>query len=193
MCHAFLSSANFWSLLLRLDEDLAAEVRAAGCAACGGALHSACYPRKPRGIARSMLGDGYARRLSFCCDRDGCRRRSTPPSVRFLGRRVFLGAVVVLVSALSGGLTQRRVARLREHFGVSSRTLRRWRGWWQQEFVASALWARLRARLATPIAAERLPGELLERCVGADRAAQLLQLLRLIAPLSTRSYAMEVR
>lgn len=125
--------------------------------------------------------------------RDGCRRRSTPPSVRFLGRRVFLGAVVVLVGALSTGLTERRVARLREHFGVSTRTLRRWRAWWQQEFVASALWAQLRARLATPIAAERLPGELLERCVGADRAAQLRQLLRLIAPLSTGSYAMEVR
>jgi len=31
--------------------------------------------------------------LSFCCDRDGCRKRVTPPSVRFLGRKVYLGAV----------------------------------------------------------------------------------------------------
>ena len=193
MCHAFLSTANFWSLLLRLDEDLAAEVRATGCAACGGVLHSARYARKPRGVDSSLLSDEYAWRLSFCCDRDGCRRRTTPPSVRFLGRRVFLGAVVVLVTALSAGLTEWRVAALRETFGVSVRTLRRWRAWWQQEFVVSALWAQLRARLATPITLERLPGALLERCAGADRATQLMHLLRLIAPLSTRSFAMEVR
>src|SRR6516225_2755727 len=151
MCHVFLSSAKFWSLLLRLDEDLAAEVRAAGCAACGGVLHSARYPRKPRGIGRRVLGDEYARRLSFCCDREGCRQRCTPPSVRFLGRRVFLGAVVVLITALSAGLTGRRVAALQEAFGVSVRTLRRWRAWWGKEFVASTLWPRLRARLASPI------------------------------------------
>lgn len=193
MCHAFLSTAKFWSLLLRIDEDLAAEVRAAGCAACGGILHSARYRRKPRGIERRILGDEYGRRLSFCCDREGCRRRNTPPSVRFLGRRVFLGAVVVLVTALSAGLTGRRVAALREKFGVSVRTLRRWRGWWQKEFVASALCLQLRARLATPITPAELPGALLERCAGADRGEQLTQLLRLFAPLSTRRYAMEGR
>jgi hypothetical protein len=192
MCHVFLSSAKFWSLLLRLDEDLAAEVRAAGCAACGGVLHSARYPRKPRGIGRRVLGDEYARRLSFCCDREGCRQRCTPPSVRFLGRRVFLGAVVVLITALSAGLTGRRVAALQEAFGVSVRTLRRWRAWWGKEFVASTLWPRLRARLASPISPEQLPGALLERCAGADRAERLMHLLRLIAPLSTASYAMEV-
>jgi hypothetical protein len=38
-------------------------------------------------------------RFSFCCDRDGCRNRATPPSVRFLGRKVYLGAVVMLISA----------------------------------------------------------------------------------------------
>jgi hypothetical protein len=192
MCHAFLSTAKFWSLLLRIDEDLAAEVRAAGCA-CGGVLHSACYPRKPRGIDRRVLGDEYGRRLSFCCDRDECRRRSTPPSVRFLSRRVFLGAVVVLATALSAGLTGRRIAALHDRFGVSVRTLRRWRAWWQKDFVASALWPLLRARLATPIAPDQLPGALLDRCTGADRAAQLTHLLRLIAPLSTRRYAREGR
>jgi hypothetical protein len=48
--------------------------------------------------------------LSLCCSRDGCRRRMTPPSVRFLGRRVYLGAVLVLVSAMQqGSLPGRRV------------------------------------------------------------------------------------
>lgn len=167
MCHAFLSTAKFWSLLPRIDEDLAAQVRAAGCAECGGVLHSARYSRKARGIPLSVLGDEYGWRLSFCCDREGCRRRTTPPSVRFLGRRVFLGAVMVLITALASGLTGRRVAVLRERFGVSVRTLRRWRAWWQEAFVASALWRLLRARLATPIALARLP---VPRCWSALQA-----------------------
>lgn len=191
MCHSFLGTASFWSLLLRIDEDFAAQARAAGCASCGGVLHSARYPRKPRGIAGSLLGEEYARRLSFCCEREGCRRRTTPPSVRFLGRRVFLGAVVVLATALAAGLTGRRVAALHERFGVSVRTLRRWRAWWQEDFVASALWPLLRAWLASPIAVARLPAALLERLAAEDMGARLSRLLRLIAPLSTCSYPRE--
>jgi hypothetical protein len=34
--------------------------------------------------------------------------------VRYLGRRVYLGAVVVLITAMQAGLTPARVARLRE-------------------------------------------------------------------------------
>src|SRR5690554_1758113 len=131
MCHAFMGAASFWSWLLQIDEDLAARTRAEGCRFCGGALHSARYLRKPRGVARRLLDDATATRLSFCCARDGCRRRHTPPSVRFLGRRVFLGAVVVLVTTLSSGLTGKRVAVLCEQFNVSVRTLRRWQEWWR--------------------------------------------------------------
>jgi hypothetical protein len=186
MCHAFLSSSNFWSLLLRIDEDLAAQVRAAGCADCGGVLHSARYARKPRGVDRTVLGEAYQWRLSFCCNRDGCRRRATPASVRFLGRRVFLGAVVVLLTALAHGLSGRRVAVLCAQFNVSVRTLRRWRGWWLTDFVASLTWSGIRARLATPVVTARLPATLLERLTGADLATRITQCLRLVAPLSTR-------
>jgi hypothetical protein len=44
-----------------------------------GVLHSACYPRKPRGV-RTALDASYRTRLSFCCARNGCRRRNTPPA-----------------------------------------------------------------------------------------------------------------
>ena len=54
MCHAFLADANFYQLLFQIDESIAEDVRARGCG-CGGVLHSARYPRKPRGI-RSALG-----------------------------------------------------------------------------------------------------------------------------------------
>ncbi len=155
MCHSFLGTANYWALLLRIDEDLLAEARAGRCPRpdCDGVLHRADYPRKPRGIELGVLGEEYSWRFSLCCNREGCRGRCTPASVRFLGPRVYLGAVVVLATALSPGLTPRRVARLHRCFGVSVRTLRRWRTWWHKEFAASALWlpAALLKRLSAGI------------------------------------------
>ena len=70
MCHALLRDATLYDLLLVFDRDLAAEARTAGCAFCGGVLHSARYPRKPRG-GPDDLGPDYATRLSFCCAEDG--------------------------------------------------------------------------------------------------------------------------
>ncbi len=90
MYHDLSRSASFWSFLLAVDEDLAAETRKKGCL-CGGRLHSANYLRKPRGTP-VQLPEPQRLRLSFCCDRDGCRKRATPRSVRFLGRKVYLAA-----------------------------------------------------------------------------------------------------
>ncbi|MEE9279753.1 MAG: hypothetical protein V3V67_06225 [Myxococcota bacterium] len=169
----------------RFDGDLAREVREAGCE-CGGVLHSARYPRKPRG-GPARLGPGYAFRLSFCCAEDGCRRRKTPRSVRFLGRRVYLGAVVVLASALREGLVARRVAHLRELLGVDRRTLRRWREWWQQSFVATSFWKIERGGFLPPLDESRLPASLLERFHGADALTRLMRVLAFLGPLSTTS------
>jgi hypothetical protein len=191
MCHAFVGAASFWSLLFQIDEDLAAQTRAEGCGFCGGPLHSACYLRKPRGVARGLLDEAAVTRLSFCCARDGCRRRHTPPSVRFLGRRVFLGAVVVLVTALSSGLTGKRIAALCEQFDVSVRTLRRWQGWWRERFVTTTLWKRLRGWFAAPLAPSSLPGSLLGCLKGEDESERIIHLLRLLAPLSSSSTARE--
>ena len=96
MCHAVLRDTRFFDLLYILDRDLADQTRTPGCA-CGGRLHQAHYLRKPRGGPADLSPD-WERRFSFCCDRDGCRRRSTPPSLRFLGRRVYFGVAVVLVT-----------------------------------------------------------------------------------------------
>ncbi len=96
MYHDLPRSASFWSFLPTVDEDLAEEARKQGCP-CGGRLHSANYQRKPRGTPY-QLPEPQRLRLSFCCDCDGCRKRATPPSVRFLGRKVYLAAIVILVS-----------------------------------------------------------------------------------------------
>jgi hypothetical protein len=75
MCPELLSDARLYALLLKFDEDLFAQTREEGCP-CGGALHSASYPRKPRG-AQAVLPAGYGRRHSLCCSQDGCRKRRT--------------------------------------------------------------------------------------------------------------------
>ena len=184
MCHALLRDASLYDQLLTFDYALAAEARAAGCGFCGGRLHSARYPRKPRGGLED-LGPEYARRLSFCCAAEGCRRRTTPPSVRYLGRRVYLGAVVVLVAAMRGGITAARAAPLRAWLGVSVRTLKRWRAWWQATFVASAFWRGAQGRFMPPVVTETLPASLLERFAGEART-RLCHALVFLAPVTAR-------
>jgi hypothetical protein len=103
--------------------------------------------------------------------------------VRFLGRRVYLGAVVVLATALQQGTSRWRASQLRKLLGVSTRTLARWRTWWAETFVESAFWNAAKAGFATPVD-EPAPHGLLERFEG-DEAERLAALLRFLAPLST--------
>src|SRR5262249_38817292 len=103
---ALLTNASFHELLLAFDRDLADSHRASGCT-CGGALHSAKYPRKVRGLPpslRTSLGREYTQRFSFCCAIDGCRSRATPPSMRFLGRKVYCAAIIVVASIMWHGI-----------------------------------------------------------------------------------------
>jgi len=179
---SILQDARLYEILHRLDVDLAQTARASGCQYCDGVLHSAHYARKPRGGPRGLAAE-IDRRLSFCCARDGCRRRTTPPSVRFLGRRVYFGAVVLLVSALRDGLAPRRVRALREQLGVDVRTLRRWRRWWQQAFVESAFWRAARARFAPSLAEAALPGALLARFPAETSRESLVLMLQFLAPI----------
>ena len=54
-----------------------------------------------------------------------------PPSVRFLGRRVYLCAIVVLISAMRQGPTPRRVSELSKLFGADESTIARWQTFWR--------------------------------------------------------------
>lgn len=178
MCHALLQDPKFPALLLRIDHELAEQTRSEGCG-CGGALHRADYPRKPRGCPREVRPD-YSLRLSFCCAR--CRKRSTSKSVRFLGRRVYLALAVVLVSTRRAGPTP-AAAQLGTQLGVARRTLQRWRDWWQQQFPLTPLWRAACARFMPPAAAQDLPGELLERFTGPSHEA-VTRLLVWLSPVT---------
>jgi hypothetical protein len=177
-----LAEATFHHLLLACDADLADAARARACARCGGALHSACYSRKPRGRL-CRLGPEHDCRYSFCCAVDGCRSRATPPSLRFLGRKVYIAATVVLIAILQHGATAPRLRQLSQAVGADRRTVERWRRWWRERFTATPLWRRARATFMPPVATQRLPLSLLDRFTGED-ADRLVALLRFLGPIT---------
>ena len=185
MSHGLVSDPRLYVALIHVDDDLAAEAQAGGCA-CGGRLHRADYPRKPRG-GPAGLGPEYDRRHSFCCDVDGCRKRTTPASVRFLGRRVYLAAVVVLVSVMRHGITPARWAQLTAYLGVSRRTLGRWRDWWLRTFPATTVWARVRGRLIPPPEADTLPASWWSSLGVFAEAERVQWMLAWLLPLTTAS------
>jgi hypothetical protein len=185
LCQKILRDARLIPALLKIDEELAAEARKGGCP-CGGVLHTGNYARKPRGGPGIAAVDGAQDlRLSFCCNREGCRRRRTPPSVRFLGRRVYLGAVVVLATAMFHGLTAGRVRRIRELFGVGERTLGRWRKWWRETFTGTTFWKSARALFSPPVDDATLPLSMLDRFGGQASLDGLIGTLRFLSPITT--------
>ena len=187
MYRNLLIRSSIYPILQALDERIAEDAQKRGCP-CGGMLHRAFYPRKPRGAPPEVEGDKHYRwRWSFCCAVEGCRRRTTPASVLFLGRRVYLGAVVVLVSVLRHGPSPARVSRLKELVGVSARTVKRWRKWWLLSFVESDFWRAARGRLRVPVDPSRLPLSLLEAFEAAQEQLKVVQLLRFLSPLTTTS------
>lgn len=178
MCHALLHDPRFLSLLLRIDHEFAAQCRADGCL-CGGDLHRADYPRKPRGCPRSMRIE-CSSRLSFCCA--VCRKRATSLSVRFLGRRVYLALAVVLVSGSRTASTPTGV-RLGAELGVARQTLQRWQAWWVEQFPLTPLWRATSSRFMPPVPQAQLPGELITRFAGPAHEA-LMRLLVWLSPVT---------
>jgi hypothetical protein len=175
---------EFFEGLTAIDAAIVQRAAAEKCRDCGGPLHRGDYPRKPRGGPWAPAADAFRRRFSLCCGRDGCRHRATPPSVRFLGRRVYVGAVVIVASvaalAIAGAGAAQRVT------GVPSRTARRWLRWWRGPFTTSAPFVELSARLVPSFSRSALPTSILER-LGGEPAVRVTRLLAWLAPITTSS------
>lgn len=180
MCHALLQEPDFFRFLSRIDAELAEEKRQARCPECTGPLHVADFPRKPRGCPAAVREE-YSRRLSFTCG--WCDARATPHSVRFLGRRVYVAVMLMLVSPRSGSAS-RAMGELLE---VPPRTLGRWRRWWQRDFQRTRFWHSVRERFVPPMTSEQLPQQLLARFQARNCLERLARALRFICPLSSAS------
>jgi hypothetical protein len=190
MSHKHLKDARLYPLLQRVDQDLANRTRSAGCRrkSCGGRLDVANYPRKPRGVDEFVnLCIDFSWRYSFCCAREGCRRRSTPPSVRFLGPKVYLGVVVMLITALRQGPTPPGAKKLKQELGVDRRTLKRWQQWWREDFPEEQFWKEARRRLfPSALSADDLPRALTELFDVETSVRHLLRCLRYLSPATAR-------
>ena len=182
MSHNHDLGGKFLDALGAIDKERAVRVQLDGCAHCGGPLDRADYPRKPRGEL-GEAADAYQRRFSLCCRIEGCRRRATPPSVRFLGRKVYFGALVVIASSVGRDTVLVGRGRVGDVRGVPVRTVRRWLVWWQITFALSTFWGEAKSLFAEPVAAALLPASLLARF--GDEA--LRRTLVLIAPITTTS------
>lgn len=183
MYPAILPLGEILATLAQLDVDLAARTRHAGCPHCGGPLHAASWQRKPRGAPDPLLA-AHTTRWGLCCG--ACRKRTLPPSVLFCGRKVYVKAVLLLVvAARQGNLAAATLAELRKHYGVSTRTIRRWLRMFLERLPAAPDWARRRGRLSARVRDEDVPAGLLAWLVaeGHPRERALVLACDLIPPL----------
>lgn len=184
MVHGFVADAKLCARLVEIDEAVAAEIRSRRCARCGGRLDRGDFPRKPRGGELAAAGEVFTRRISLCCSAEGCRRRVTPPSVRFLGRRVYLAVVIVLAAAIAGAAPVPSASEIRRATGIPPRTVARWLSWWRAALISSAAFAVAAARFAPALDASRLPQSLLERFTVGSADDRIVAAMRWLSPWS---------
>jgi len=175
---------GFCQVLQGIDREKAEKMRLQGCPVCGGPLYYSNYPRKPRADFDWIVAH-WTMRYSLCCGREGCRTRHTPESVRFLGRKVYVGVYLVLIAAMMCGVNGRRAGQLHRELGLDPRTLNRWRRWWLEHFPSTPFWRWERSRFMPKIEERDLPGSLLQ-ALGGSCHRGLLSMLEFLAPITTR-------
>ena len=190
MWHEVDLGRELFARLLAIDAEVASRTRAAGCTHCKGPLCVGDYERKPRGALFAVAGEVFTRRYSFCCAREGCRLRTTPPSLRFLGRKVYLEGAILIACAIAAG--EERARAIRNATGVAARTVRRWQSWWRTAFAASALWVELRSRVPT-LDVAALPGAMMALFDGPTSEDKLVLAMRFLGPLTSATAARRSR
>jgi hypothetical protein len=192
MWHEVVLGREFFARLLAIDAAVASRTQAAGCGYCEGPLCVGHYERKPRGGLVAMAGeeDLFTLRFSYCCGREGCRRRVTPPSVRFLGRKVYVEGAVLIACAVAA--VDDRARAIRAATGVAARTVRRWHAWWRTVFASSALWVEVRSRAPT-LEIATLPGGMLSLFEGATAEEKLVRAMQFLGPLTSATAARRSR
>lgn len=111
-------SEQLYNSFFEFDFLTAKSTQAAGCLFCTSHLNVSNYHRKPRAYDRPVLA------FSFCCPSSNCRKRHSPSSIRFLGRKVYLAFFILsaLQNAQKHGVDKR----------VCRQTFSRWQAWFQQ-------------------------------------------------------------
>ncbi|MDH4468396.1 MAG: hypothetical protein QE271_10080 [Bacteriovoracaceae bacterium] len=156
MYQNYFQSKEFFEFLFKTDQDLAQQTKDKNCPHCNAPVHIANYMRKPRGI--KDLPNDLSLCFSFCCSREGCRRRAMPGSTRFMGRFVYWSIYIILISAMLNGRAT-ELKKIAVKFDIDLVTLKRWRGWWKDFFPTTKFWKELKGKFLGEI--EILPNDLL--------------------------------
>jgi hypothetical protein len=183
MSQNFLFSASFHLLLNKIDQEITDKIGLQGCLFCGNKLHKANYPRSPVGLP-SQVRHYYDERLSLCCNT--CRKRATPPSVRFFGQRWFPAPLLMLISALMLGINERRLQQVKRHFGitVSESTWKRWRRWWRESFQKTLFWQQSKGLAPSAIETKKFFSRSLLDVFEGSLEEKICRLLKFLSPLT---------
>lgn len=182
MLPKFLSNIKFHRFLTDLDGHLAEETRQKGCPHCGEKLNISNYPRSPFGVPTSFRVF-YRQRLSLCCT--SCRKRTTPPSVRFFGHRWYCSPIFMLFSTLMNKPRKNRLMALQRELDltISKQTLWRWHHWWKSYFPASAFWKQNKALMPEQGMRGPFPWAIIHVYSG-PLEKRLIQFLRFLMPIT---------
>ena len=150
------------------------------CKRCGGKLNCDNYPRKPRGLPPEAE-KYYQFRFSFTCG--SCRKRATPPSVRFLGRKVYISIVVILISSTAKEI-QQAIFKTNPFFSLT--TIKRWRNWWMR-LPDSSAWRAIQGVISPNTQRQFLPDYLINifSKVQPSLTEAYYSLLKFISPITT--------
>ena len=189
MYHPLLTDARFHNILFDLDRLIAKQVRQTQGPLCFGNLNQSNFPRKPRGVPEDTAPD-YHIRFSLCCSTDGCRKRFTPPSMRFLSRKVYSSVVIILIFLLKPETDESRIEEINTLLGttLSVETFRRWRHFWIKDLPQTHTWKRLSLSY---MHVQNLPVSLLTLFEQTGEQA-LIMGLKLILPLTAGVHLFDV-
>ena len=181
MLSELLKKKNLFHRLYAIDKNIAEQYRKRPCPHCGGPLHFANYPRKPRGEPDGISEEFFIR-FSFCCGREGCRRRLIPPSCRFLDRKVYWhAAILVIISEYQN--KDLNIFKLGKLFNVSRNTIARWICFYHDIFPYSPEWQKIRGQVDARIKNTELPSNLVNHFIDLKSCAKngLISCLRFLS------------
>jgi hypothetical protein len=131
-------------LLWMLEEDRSACEKHWGkpCPFCKrGVLHRGHWQSKGELPKEFLAPAGFLLRFSLCCSNRKCRRRFSPPSLRFPPGGKYSTAVILLVKLMHLPKSETRARKLAELFCVSLSTVRRWIFRWRAFCATKTKWS----------------------------------------------------
>jgi len=186
MLPELVQKANLYKLLFFIDCHFSETVKDQRCPFCKGVLHQADYPRKPRAPFKN-IPEEYQKRHSLCCSCEKCRKRSLPPSCRFMGRKVYFWPVILIVMALRQNKENSySTGMLMRLFNISRNTLKRWFKFFKECFPQQPEWQQIRGLIPVNISNHEIPGRLFYTYLSRFNGNALKALIQCLVVLTSQ-------